>query len=213
MSVLSVFMEGFMKVLLIHGVLMSPAVMSLLARRLRAAGHEVASFGYSMRPSFQEVTSCFASRVNAFRPDAIVGHSMGGIIAIRSAQLFNTPVSKILCLGSPLNGSAVAKKIAGSWLRFVFSEASEDLTVRGVAGCTASDTTVGMLAGTKGSFGFNLLFRVLSGVHDGTVALDETKSPSAHHHTELFEGHTSMLFSKRVADQVRHFLENGSFKT
>jgi pimeloyl-ACP methyl ester carboxylesterase len=202
-----------MKVLLIHGVLMRPVVMALLAKRLREAGHEVSSFGYSMRPSFQEVTAGFTSRVNAFRPDAIVGHSMGGVIAIRSAQLFNTPVSKILCLGSPLNGSAIAKKIAGSWLRFVFSEASEDLTVRGLAGCKAADTTVGVLAGTKGSLGFNLLFRVLSGVHDGTVALGETKSPSADHHMELFEGHTSMLFSKKVADQVRYFLESGSFKT
>jgi len=202
-----------MKVLLIHGVFMRPVVMALLAKRLREAGHEVASFGYSMRPSFQEVTSGFVSTVNTFQPDAIVGHSMGGVMAIRSAQLFNTPVGKILCLGFPLNGSAIAKKIAGSWLRVVFSEASEDLTVRGVAGCRAADTTVGVLAGTKGSFGFNLLFRALSGAHDGTVALQETKSASANCHVELFTGHTSMLFSKRVASQVRHFLENGIFKT
>lgn len=201
-----------MKILLVHGVFMHPVVMSLLGSRLKRSGHEVKSFGYSMRPTHDEIGSQFVQAVDRFSPDAIVGHSMGGVIALRSLPFFAQPVRSVVCLGSPVLGSAIARKVAKSRLSFVFSQATKEILSRGCAEVVPG-VLVGMIAGTRRSFGFNLVLPVFSRSHehDGTVAVHETKSKFVSDHITLEVGHTSMLFSQEVFQRVVDFIEMETF--
>lgn len=199
------------KILLVHGVFMHPLVMFLLARRLRYFGYNVQCFGYPLRPTADEVGVNFVTAVDAYQPEVIVGHSMGGVMAIKSLPYYKNVPKRIVCLGSPLAGSVIARHVSRSFLSFVFSEASRELLVKGVHGYVGSETFVGLIAGTNRTIGFNTLFRVLSGDHDGTVALRETRSRAVHHRLHLPVGHTAMLFSVDVVDAIFNFIETGLF--
>ena len=59
--------------------------------------------------------------------------------------------------------------------------------------------------------GLGRLLGGLSGPNDGTGAVDETRLDGAADHIALPVSHTSMLFSKRVAEQTTGFLRSGRF--
>ncbi|MEN9337942.1 MAG: hypothetical protein RIQ41_256 [Candidatus Parcubacteria bacterium] len=202
-----------MKVLLIHGLFMRPFVMWRLASRLRAVGHEVLVFGYGLFPKQDELHADFVLCVNEYQPDAIIGHSMGGLIALDadSHVHFDSPPKKILCLGSPVAGSSVARKVRESSLCFLLSKATKRLLCQGVRRFAHPGTTVGMIAGTDGRIGFNTLMRAYRGPGDGTVELQETIGLVVDERSEVPVGHTALLFSAKVFDLIEAFLRRGMF--
>ncbi|WP_230940978.1 esterase/lipase family protein [Xanthomonas translucens] len=86
------------QVLLLHGIWNDRARLGPLAWRLCRAGFRVARFGYSTAFGGAEA--------------ALAGHSLGGLIAPhalrREPQL---PVTRVVCLGMPLAGSAAAQSL------------------------------------------------------------------------------------------------------
>lgn len=69
--------------------------------------------------------------------------------------------------------------------------------------------TLAVIAGTKNTTGFRLLFPVLTGSNDGTVATAETNVPNLIHRIEMHIGHTPMLWSPQVVKEIIHFIEKG----
>jgi alpha-beta hydrolase superfamily lysophospholipase len=199
-----------MRVLLVHGIFMPGWIMSVLAHRLRVCGHETLIYSYGVLPKKTEVKGQFVRIARGWKPDAIIGHSTGGIIAIRNLHKIPT-VTHVVCLGSPLLGSAVAKKVTASKIGFLFSAVVKQLLLEERSRQVPSSVATGMIAGTSSRFGLNLLFPVLSGTHDGSVGVEETCAPYIQSHIELPVGHTSMLFSKEVASCVITFLRQGKF--
>lgn len=196
-----------MLVVLIHGLGRTPASMLPLALRLRRAGFAVRRIGYpSTRLSVAGAVAHVRrvlERIAGGRRLDLVGHSLGGLIAVR---LLREPgdlrIRRVVQLGSPNLGSVMADRLGGLWLvRRACGPAVEDLRAR--TGRPARDPRVAAIAGTGGFWR-----GPLSGPHDGTVAVRSAWSGAGHRaHVPVL--HSLLPASRRVARLVAGFLHDG----
>jgi hypothetical protein len=139
-----------------------------------------------------------------------MGHSLGGLLILQmlARGQWRQP-GKLLFLGSPLNGSAVARR-AEHWpgANLLLGHARGRL-FHGQAGWPEQRTS-GMIAGTRAA-GLGRLVGGLDKPNDGTVSVVETRHPGLTEHISLPVTHTGMLFSAQVARQANSFLSRGRF--
>lgn len=200
-------------VVFIHGVWMCGAEMALLRRRVAAAGYPVYRFRY---PSLFATPARNAQRLDAFLAgiDAdlvhLVAHSLGGLVLCHLFHDFPAQrPGRVLMLGTPLRGSAVARRLAG-W------PVLRHLLGRSVQGGLLGDgpgwppgRPLGMVAGNRGLLGVGLLIGGLRRPHDGTVAVAETDAPAVTEHLQVPYSHFGMLLARPVADAVVRYLRSG----
>ena len=199
-------------VLLLHGLWLASPAMHRLGSGLRAAGWRTEAFGYpSITGDTTATVERLVERLRADPPAAIVGHSLGGLVALealrRAAEL---RVGRVVCLGSPLAGSRAAggvaeripagRRMLGQHLPLLLAG----------AGTLPAGLEVGMIAGCKP--------RGLGGVvarfdceHDGTVALPETRIDGLADHIVLPASHSGLIFSDAAVAQSIAFLRAGRF--
>jgi pimeloyl-ACP methyl ester carboxylesterase len=200
-------------VVLVHGLWFGAWSLGLLARRLRKAGFRPLRFRYrTTRAGLDDHAAelqRFVGRVGE-TPVHFVAHSLGGLVTLRMlAGRPNLPGGRVVLLGSPLNGSAVARRAAripgGARLLGQVRPTLERGFGTGVA-----ERETGMIAGSR-SFGLGLVVGGAGGAGDGTVAVSETRADGLRDHLVLPVTHTGMLFSAAVARQAARFLQSGSF--
>jgi pimeloyl-ACP methyl ester carboxylesterase len=112
-----------MRVLLIHGLGRSPLSMAGLAWHLRRAGHNTESVGYvaAVEPFERirnRVRACFIALANRDAPFAVVGHSLGGLLACSALADWPAgllPPSVLVTLGSPLRPPRLALRFKRNW--------------------------------------------------------------------------------------------------
>jgi len=199
------------RILLLHGIWMRAPIVWPLARRLRAAGLQVEWFDYASIFGHIDNTACRlqARLQTAGVPVGIIGHSLGGLMALEAVRRAPAlPVSRIVCLGSPLLGSHTACTLARHWGTWTLG-GSAALLQSGIVPWTGR-TQVGMVAGTVARGVGSLLAR-LPAPSDGTVSLAETHLPGLTDHCTVHASHTSLLFSHEAAHQSLHFLKHGCF--
>jgi len=180
---------------------------------LQAAGFTVRRFGY---PSTAGQLDRHARRLLEFsgRSDAdqlhFVSHSLGGLVTLHMLNQDNgLPPGRAVLLGSPLDGSVVARRssrIPGG--EKLFGEIRAAL--QSGYGALPAGRETGMIAGTK-SFGLGMFVGGLGKPGDGTVAVDETRTTGLKDHLLMPVTHTGMLYSREVANQAAHFLKTGGF--
>lgn len=105
-----------MRVYLVHGMGRSPASMLLLGRRLANAGFEPKYFGYfvsrnSLDAIAREFESFVASHEDGTTRYAIVGHSLGGVIARLAAPRLPAGFAKLVMLGPPNRSPRIARAL------------------------------------------------------------------------------------------------------
>lgn len=201
------------QVVLIHGLWFREQWLRVLGRRLEAAGFQVKGFSYKTTRVPLEAS---AARLHELcvrdfpRGVHLVGHSLGGLLILRMllAEGWTAP-GNVLMLGTPLNGSAVARR-ALHWpgAATLLGKATSPLTTG--QGAWPEDRCIGMIAGNK-PVGLGVLAGGLEKPHDGTVAVVETRHPRLTAHIELPVTHTGMIFSPLVARQATGFLTRGRF--
>lgn len=200
-------------VVLVHGLWFGAWSLALLARQLRGAGFATLRFHYrSTRGGLGQHARDLRRFAAQYPRESVhfVAHSMGGLIVLKMlADAEGLPGGRIVLLGTPLGGSAVARRAArvpgGSRLLGM----ALDTLDRGCDGMTCR-REVGMIAGTRG-FGLGLLVGGTGGPGDGTVAVAETQTDGLADRIELPVTHTGMLASGAVARQVAVFLQTGRF--
>lgn len=197
------------RVLLLHGLWMPLAAMAWHARQLRAAGFAPELLGYDSvggGPS-----GAMPALVDSLRePAHIVAHSLGGLIAARALECEpGLPIGRLVCLGTPLAGSAAASGMARLPLLRRCLGRSAHLLRRGCQPWQGS-VELGVIAGSSGR-GMGRFFGRLSGANDGTVAIAETRLPGTADHVVLPVSHSGMLLSPAVSRQVIAFLHSGRF--
>lgn len=200
------------RVLLVHGMLNADWWLHVLATRLRAAGYQPALFGYSSLMHDPEmVAQRLAQHLQREPADALVGHSLGGLIALEALrQLPTSAVSRVVCLGSPLRGSTTARNIAGrAWVRPLLGR-SATLLQSGIEPWDGP-AQVGVVAGDLAR-GMGRLFTHFEGASDGTVALEETLLPGLADHCVVHSSHTGLVFSREAVAQAAYFLAHGRFQ-
>jgi pimeloyl-ACP methyl ester carboxylesterase len=207
-------------VLCMHGLWMPRAVMLLVRHRLRKEHRfDAELYGYpTLRHTLDENAETLAEHIAArgFGAVHLVGHSLGGIVAMRMLALYpDTPVRRLVCLGSPLRGCRSAayldrtgwgKALVGKSLRAGAIDQPAERWAQQV--CESHD--VGVIAGTR-PLGLGRLAGVLDEEGDGTVTVSETRLPGIRDHICLPVSHTGLALSTDVADQVAAFLKRGEF--
>jgi pimeloyl-ACP methyl ester carboxylesterase len=203
------------KVVLVHGLWMPGTELALLRRRLAAAGHEPVQFRYA---SVTADIDANADRLAAFlaklsAPSVhLIGHSLGALLILKCIARHGADrISRIVCLGPPFTGTAAGDRLARL-------PGGTQFMGRGIAQLRREAPTVdwdgrrelGIIAGDCG-LGMGRLLGGLPTPNDGTVAVAETRLVGATDHVVLPVTHFSMLWSRRVAEQVIAFLRDGRF--
>ena len=151
-------------------------------------------------------------------PDSahIIGHSLGGVLALRMHA--NNPdflPGRIVCLGSPLKGSRAASYLKElEWAEEIVGRTVPDAMVNLSASDWAAHVTderdIGVIAGNV-PFGIGRFLADFKEDNDGTIAVSETRLPGAREHIVLPVSHKGMLVSAGVADQAAAFIRRGEF--
>lgn len=189
---------------------MPRASMRWMAGQLRRAGFEPQLFGYA------SVTEGLRGSLPALRtrlaePCHVLAHSLGGVMAVRTLQRHpDLPVHRVVCLGSPLCGSAAAAGLASRPLGLRALGRSARLLHRGCKPWRGT-AEIGVIAGNS-PMGFGQALGRFTGPSDGTVAVAETRLDGVADHVVLPLSHSGMLFSRRAADQAVGFLRRGRFR-
>jgi pimeloyl-ACP methyl ester carboxylesterase len=200
-------------VVLVHGLWFGAWSLALLARRLRQAGFEPRRFRYrTTAAALEQHARALRQFVGAAAESPIhfVAHSLGGLVTLKMLdESPDLPAGRVLLLGSPLQGSAVARKSLNLPGGRRLLGAARPVLESGFA-ALAAGREIGMIAGSRG-VGLGLLLGGTGGPGDGTVALDETRAEGLQDHLVLPVTHTGMLFSRAVARAVCRFLQAGRF--
>lgn len=202
-------------VVFIHGIWMLGWEMGVLRRRLEQCNFVCYQFRYhSLNSPPQDNAVRLDSFINKIEADIIhlLAHSLGGIIVL---HLFDkAPIQKpgrILMMGTPLNGSALAARLYKTSITRPLLGRS---TQRGLLGDVPpwnGGRELGMIAGGKGMGLGSLLFGVVEAPNDGTVSVAETRSHVVDAHLTVPYSHMGMLWSPRVAEAACAFLREGHF--
>ncbi|MDA3868447.1 MAG: alpha/beta fold hydrolase [Gammaproteobacteria bacterium] len=202
-------------VVLVHGIWMNGLEFWRLRRKLERAGYECHVFKYHER---RRPLAEIATRLHEFLAtiDApvvhFVGHSLGGLVLL---HLFNqypfTTKGRIVLLASPVNGSAVAKRLASTRLsRWLLGQSMEQ-GLDGDAPAWKGWQDIGIISGTF-PMGLGLIVGGPADLpHDGTVSVEETLLRGVTDALLLPVSHFGILFSSEVAEQVITFLRAGKF--
>ncbi|MEM1412251.1 MAG: alpha/beta fold hydrolase [Pseudomonadota bacterium] len=200
-------------VVMVHGLWFREHWLRVLGKRLGDAGFRVMGFGYnSTRMPFEASAARLQELCdrNFLRGAHFIGHSLGGLLILRMLQLgeWDRP-GKVLFMGTPLNGSAIARRTA-HWPGASFMLGTAALPLQEGIHYWPEERTTGMIAGDR-PLGIGRFAGGLEKPHDGTVPVSETQNPKLDEHITLPVTHTGMIFSPAVARQAASFLSRGRF--
>jgi len=202
-------MTDAVRVVLVHGLWYGRPSMLPLARRLARAGMQSRLFGYASVFAPPQVNAqrlaAFARLIDCKRLH-FVGHSLGGllILSMLAQHSRELPSGRIALLGTPLNGSAVARRMADHAATARMLGHARELLLPGWRALPEDRPTL-MIAGVSKK-GLGQVLEPLASPHDGTVGRNETQHPGLTAHESLPVSHTGMLFSAEVAECVKKFL-------
>ena len=203
-----------------HGIWTPGVGMYLIKRHLeREFGLRAFIFSYpSVSNTLDENAELLASFIhdNDITETHLVGHSLGGLVALRTLANECTDVpGRVVCIGSPLSGSRAAEFLhAFEWGEQLLGNSLPQGAVDSVANDWADDVCrvrdVGVIAGSI-PLGVGHIVGVGGEPNDGTVTVAETQLDGAKDHIVIPVTHTGMLISREVADQTGSFLRHGEF--
>jgi len=210
-------------VILIHGLGRTYRSMWNMEHALRDAGYLTVNIDYPSRSKSIEQIA------REHVPDAIeqctihntetihfVTHSLGGIVArafIRAERL--EQLGRVVMLSPPNKGSKVVDTLKDRWFySWINGPAGQQLS-------TASnsfpntlgpvDYPVGIITGNDPAF-FDVWFaKLIPGIDDGKVGVEQTKLAGMTDFLVLAESHTYIMDSHRVQKETIYFLEHGVF--
>lgn len=202
------------RVLLLHGIWNARFWLSPLAARLRAAGFAPRIWGYpSVFGGPERAIPLLVDALRAGPPVHLVGHSLGGLVALEALRRApELPVGRVVCLGTPLRGSATARWLAAHGVAgLLLGRSARTLC----SGCGAWDgpVQVGMVAGDVPRGLGRLLgaFQDAREASDGTVRVAETRVPGLADHVVVRASHSGLVLSAEAARQAAAFLAHGRF--
>jgi pimeloyl-ACP methyl ester carboxylesterase len=204
------------QILLLHGLWMRGFALAMLHRRMMEAGFRVHRFDYlSVAATQERILDRLHRRVCALGDTGgavhLVGHSLGGLLALQGCHAHpDLPPGRVVCLGSPLRGSAAAREFSrfGRGGEALLGH-NRDLLEHGFDHWDGP-REVGVIAG-RAPIGLGAVLTHIDGEHDGTVAVAETRLPGLSDHCVVDTNRTGLLFSSDVARLTAGFLRTGRF--
>lgn len=209
-----------MRVFLLHGLARTAASMAVLAHRLKKAGHRPSLFGYHVLfDSLDGIAGRFRDRVARVvaedlaagdagtpPPYAVIGHSLGGVVARMAAPGLPPGLARLVLLASPARPPATARALRENPLfRAIARDAGQRLCAGGFfEALPRPDVPTLVIAGTRGPRSPRLPCR--GEPNDGIVRVAETRLDGAP--LLLVHGvHTFLMNRRDVFEAIRQFLE------
>lgn len=207
-------------VILLHGLARSDWSMKKLEKALVKRGYRVQNVGYkSTRGTVEKLSEQAIAPALAACPSGstinFVTHSMGGILVRQYLRHHDIDkLGRVVMLGPPNKGSEVVDNLRDfPGFHFFHGDAGLELgtgetSVPNRLGHANFD--LGIIAGTRS---INILLsRMIPGVDDGKVSVENTRLPGMSDHLEMDVTHTFMMRDDKVIEQVIHYLQQGRFK-
>jgi len=200
-------------VVLVHGLWMRGFTLAALRKRLEREGFAVDTFDYASvfhSPAVSVERLQQRVRLSKSKKVHFVGHSLGGLMVLQALQKEpELATGRVVCLGTPLRGSAVARGLGGlPGGNFVIGK-NLDILRDGIEHWTGTNE-VGAIAGRL-PYGLGVAVGGLSAPHDGTVSVEETKVPGLTDHCIVDATHSGLPFSEEAARQTIAFLTTARF--
>lgn len=199
--------QGKETVILVHGLWMWRWTWFLYRKFLTLKGYHVLVFGYSTTGQpIARTTMKLVALVNSCESETVhlVAHSMGGIVCMRALPDINKP-GKLVMIGSPINGSQVAKKLQKrGWHKWLLRHATAPLT-EGVVNPQVFRKSQ-MIAGDL-PYGVGQIVHRMQGANDGTVSVDETQADWINHHQTIRSNHMGLLKNHQAKALTLKFLQ------
>jgi len=193
---------------------MRSPIMWPLGWRFERAGYTVHYYNYrSTRFTIEEHTATFVTYLKQFShtPMNLVGHSLGGILAVAATHHLPQLSGRIVALGSPLMGSRAGLALAAHPLFAPLGGKLGRTWELGLSRLAIPENwDCAMIAGT-GSFGIGQIVTRHDSANDGDVAVSETQHPGLRAHLCLPTTHPGMLFNGVVAKNAINFIRHGVF--
>lgn len=198
------------RVLVLHGIWNTGSWMLPMVWRLRRAGLDARPFAYdSILGGPGQAVPALLARIDQLQPAALVGYSLGGLIALQALRERADPcVRALVCVGSPLCGSQTARQLQQLRLGGLLGRSGPLLACGQPA--WRGQVAVAQVAGDCPR-GVGRLLRAQGADSDGTVGLAETRWPGLADHCVVAASHTGLPFKAQAAGQVVHFLREGRF--
>lgn len=212
-------------VVYVHGLWLNGWESVLLRRRLsRDLDCRTLSFPY---PSVNADLAANARALGEFlggaRADTLhlVAHSMGGLVilelfdSITSGRLASgrvLPPGRVVLLGSPVQGSRAARKLAQrSFGRRLLGRTAREALLASRTRIWAGARDLGVIAGDL-PIGFGRLVGPFDEPNDGTVMVSETRLDGARQHLTVHASHSALVYAAGVARHTAAFLRDGRFE-
>lgn len=197
------------EVVLVHGLWVPAAVMTLLAARLARSGCVTRSFAYRGRAPLEANIEDLARYIDG-RSVHLVGHSLGGVLIYDMLDRYpEMATGNIVLLGAPVRGCYAGRRLGsgalGRWLLGACAVRWESREAR-----WQRPAPLGVIAGTL-PLGLGRALGVLPGDNDGVVCVDETTVEGMSERVLVSSGHSMLAVSRRVSELVGHFLRQGRF--
>lgn len=201
---------------LIHGIWMQGFMMSVMSKRLETLGFRTVAYSYDFLNNspvenahdlYRRIGELGARRVN------LVGHSLGGIVILHLLDQFpELAVGRIVLIGSPVNGSYVARRVHDNrMLRPLLGRSIASGGLLDGAPRYQGDRPLGIITGS-GQMGLAALLFPAGANSDGVVRDSETMIENATDRVRVRRSHSAMIFSGKCADYVANFLNVGRFR-
>ena len=197
------------EVILVPGLWVPAAVMTLLAARLARSGYVTRRFGYPGRAPLETNIERLARFIDG-RTVHFVGHSLGGVLIYDMLARHPEMASgNVVLLGAPVRGCHAGRRFGsrsvGRWLLGACAGRWEDREAR-----WQRSERLGVIAGTL-PLGLGRALGALPGDNDGVVCVDETTVEGMSDRALVRAGHSMLTVSGRVSALVAHFLRAGRF--
>lgn len=206
------------QIVLLHGIGKSSRSMQKLANNLERAGYHVLNLSYpsthfTIEAQTAHVTPLIRSTFSPSITTHFVGHSMGGLVAISTAQnLPDFSIGRMVQLGTPNFGSEVADWLVKNpiYQRF-YGPAGAQLTTRAQkpAANARLPYELGIIAGSATIDPISSM--IIPGKDDGKVAVLRTVHPAMQDHITIAVAHPFLPGSAQAGSQVKYFLKHGKF--
>lgn len=209
-------------VIVLHGMGRTKYAMRKVEKELRGEGYTVWNQSYpSTKKSIEDLASEHIAkglkvcRRAGARKIHFVTHSLGGIL-VRYYLQDNTikNLDKIVMLSPPNKGSEIADNLRDLKVyQWMMGPAGQQLETDAKSlsnKLDKIDATVGIITGKSSSDPWFSPF--IPGEDDGKVSVQSAQLEEMTDFLVVEAGHTFIMSNRSVLEQIRHFLEEGTFK-
>lgn len=205
-------------IILVHGLFMPGVAMIKLRNFFEEKGYTTTVFSYH---TISETPEKSAEKLKALieslgDDNAIVCHSLGGLLTQKMLSMMENPdqkVQKVVSMGTPWQGASILTFMQQYRLDGIVGKSLEILLPKDNNEWQFPDIALGSIAG-KSTIGARILFAPGKKIPtDGTVAIEETKIKGMTDHTIIPVSHTGLMFSNLAAEKALQFIQENHFET